>query len=152
MAETYETRLRALVERDVFQAGTRPIKDGRTIAIEVAGQTFTLTKQGGRALIQGTAPSQPDLTFVVPAGALGRLEACPATSIGDVGIEIAKLLLENDTNLRMHTKVRVGLFDMARYGYLGVLPLGGPAFMKFLSAKGFGSMSKIRTVISNLRG
>ncbi len=152
MADRHETRLRALVESDVFQSGMRPIKDGRTLAIQFPTETLTLTKTGGHARVEAQAPTKPDLTFVIPEAALSRLEASQATSIGDVGIEIAKLLLEEDAALRMQTKVHLGLFDMVRYGYLGVLPLGGPAFMKFLSAKGFGSMSKIRNVISNLRG
>lgn len=147
-----EKRLHDLVSRSVFQAGMRPIKDGRTIAIELPSGTVSLVKADGAPSIESMAPSKPDLTFVIPELALQHLESVKSDSIGDVGIEIAKLLLDSDPKRRMQTKVHIGVFDMVRFGYLGVLPLGGPAFMKFLTTQGFGSMSKIRSVLSKLRG
>jgi hypothetical protein len=56
-----------------------------------------------------------------------------------------------DAACKVKAKVHVGIFDMLRKGYLGVLPLGGTAVMKYLGTKGFGSIGKVKDALSQMK-
>jgi|GEM_PF-971181 len=148
-----EISLRNFFEQPVAQRAMKPIKDGSEIALCLMsqGETITLTKQSGVPVIRIKTPSNPDMTFSIPQNALSQLTAIRTEDIGTIGIAIAKAMIAEDPEHRLGVQVHIGPFDLLMKGYLGVIPLGGKSFMKFLASKGFASLGQIREAISTLR-
>lgn len=144
--------LRRLFERPVCVKGFGPIRKGVEIAVHLAGEgPATLGKSATGPEVRPSAPAKPDMTFHVPAKALEELLKQQTEDVGDIGVAILKLMANGDPAYRIHAKVHIGAFDLLRNGYLGVLPLGGPAVMRFLSSKGFTGIGKIKDAIQRLR-
>jgi len=144
--------LKDLFARPVCQRATQPLRDGTEIAVFIDEEgPATLQKLGGAFEAVAHAPRKPDMTFVVPNRALDQLAATTTEDIGEIGVEILKLMASPEAELRITAKVHIGLFDILRHGYLSVLPLGGASVMKFLGSKGFGGIGKIKDAISRLR-
>lgn len=136
--------------RDLSHVATRPLREGVQIAMEVDGEAFTLVKKGNIQVESGTA-SDPDLSFTVPKASLEKLVAEKTHDIGEMGISIAKLMVERDPALKIGMKVHTGFLDLAFKGYLGVLALGGATLMGFLASQGLSGMGKIKEKLSKLK-
>jgi len=138
--------------RDVCQRATAPLRNGVEIAVKVDGcPDLMLVKTEGRVRVQAGAPARPDMTFHVPPAAIDSLCAETTTDIGEIGVAILRLMASADAALRVRAQVHIGLFDLLRGGYLGVLPLGGATVMKFLASKGLTNIGKIKDGLSRLR-
>lgn len=145
-------KLQAFFERPIAQQGTAPLRNGTRIAIFLDGEgPVTLTRVGYKALIKNEAPEKPDMTFWVPEKALEQLAAQQWNSVGEVGIEIIKLIASPEPT-QVKAKVHIGPFDLLRNGYLGVVTLGGPAFIQFLASKGLSGIGKIKDAVNQFRG
>ncbi len=151
-SQVYFKELSDFFSRDVCQRATKPLREGIQIAVHVAGaEAMSLSKKGGRLSVEAGPPKKADMTFLVPERALRELTATDTNEIGEIGIAILKLMAHSDPEMRISAKVHIGLFDLLRNGYLGVLPLGGAPVMKFLASKGFNGVGKIKDAISRLR-
>jgi hypothetical protein len=152
LSETDFQLLKAFFERPVCVAGTKPLRDGIQIAVHLAGAgPVTLQKRGGRPEVLSSPPEKPQMTFHVPSKGLQQLVSTQTEDVGEIGVAILKLMAHSDPEYHVTAKVHIGLFDLLRNGYLGVLPLGGATVMKFLGTKGFGSIGKIKEAIGRLR-
>jgi len=139
------------IKRQVCQKATAPLSTGAMMSLQVDDETFTLRKEKtGLAVLKGPC-EKPDLSFSIPLEALRQLDRNTTEDVGEMGVALLKQMIQSDPNLKMHAKVHIGIFDLLRKGYLGVLPLGGPAVMKFLGTKGFTNMSKIKEAIQKMR-
>lgn len=147
-----QQRLDNLFAKAVCMKATEPIKQGATIAVTLAEEgPFSLIKSRDRMVVSPAPPLTPDLSFLIPLPALSVLEKVESSSVGDVGIEILKLMVHGDPEYRIQAKVHLGLFSLLRHGYLSVLTLGGPAVMKFLASKGLTNMGKIKDAIARMK-
>lgn len=152
MSSELVTQLKGFFERDVCQRATKPLRDGIRIAVEIEGEPpATLMKRGGRMEVLAEPADKPDMTFRVGPKAIPTLAATTTTDIGEIGVEILKLMAHSDPAYKIGAKVHIGLFELLRNGYLGVLPLGGATVAKFLATKGFTGIGKIKEGISRLR-
>ncbi len=150
--EDHFASIQRFFERGVAQRATRPLRDGITIAIHLDGKgPVTLTKQNGSAVVLKEVPQKPDMSFWIPGPGIQTLTAVTSEEVGEVGIEILKLMAHSDPAYRVVAKVHIGPFDLLRHGYFSVLPLGGPTFMKFLGNMGFNGIGKIKDAISKMR-
>jgi len=150
--EEHFIAIQGFFERGVAQRGTRSLRDGISIAIYLDGKgPVTLTKRGGSVLILKELPEKPDMSFWIPGPAVKALESVTTEDVGELGVEILKLMAHSDETYRVTAKVHIGPFDLLRNGYLSVLPLGGPTVMKFLASKGFTGIGKIKDAISRMR-
>ena len=132
--------------------GTAPLRDGIEIALILAdGTKATISRRAGTTHVTAGAPPRPDMTFTLGAKSVEPLLAIQSDDVGEIGVEILKLLAHEDPDYRLKAKVHIGPFDLFRHGYLNVLPLGGPTVMKFLASKGFTGLGKIKDAISSLR-
>ena len=61
-------------------------------------------------------------------------------------------MAHKDQEFRVLAKVHIGPFKLLRNGYFSILPLGGATVMKYLGAKGFGNIGKIKDAIARMRG
>jgi len=153
MAENSLVLLNDFFERDVCRRATAPLGNGVEISIVVEGDDpLTLRKKNGKISLTPGTSEKPQMTFSVPRKALEELVGNPTEDIGEIGVAILKLMAASEPQRRLGAKVHIGVFDLLRYGYLSVLPLGGPSVMKFLSTKGLGGMGKIKDAISRMRG
>lgn len=143
--------LSQLVASDIFLSAMKPLSTNAEVAINVEGDVFTLTKQEGKPFTRDRAPTDPNISFRISEKALASLIQQPSSDIGSFGITIVKLLVNPDPQFRASAQVHIGLFDLARFGYLSVLALGGAPFMKFLTSYGLTGMGKIRAAIAKLR-
>lgn len=144
--------LAAYFERDVCQRATKPLRVGVTIALYVGEEgPFSLERFKDGTRVTAQKPENPDMTFRVPPKGLERLAEYSSDDIGEIGVHILKLMADPDPNVRIQPKVHIGLFEFLRNGYLGILPLGGTAVMKFLATKGLTSLGKIKDAIARLR-
>lgn len=152
IAESSFNDLKTFFERDACQRATKPLRDGIEIAIYVdGGGPLTLTKVNGRANVISGSPAKPDMSFWTTTKGVKQLAGHVTDDIGEIGVAILQLMAAADPELHMKAKVHIGLFDLLRNGYLGVIPLGGPSVMKYLGSKGFGSIGKIKDAISRMR-
>lgn len=145
-------KLKSLCARPVFQAGTAPLKKGVEMAVHIdGGQAVTLARTDEGAVVLERIPASPDLTLLLPSSAIETLSQTATEDVGELGVEILKLMSHAERDKKIHVKVHIGLLEFVFHGYLGILPLGGPTVMKFLASKGFTSIGKIREAIANLR-
>lgn len=123
------------------------------MAIQVdQGPVLTLRRTKTQLEVVTETTTKPDLSFKIPLKSLQTLATETSDDIGEVGIELLKLLAAPQAEDRMEAKVHIGPMELFLRGYLGVLPLGGPSVMKFLANKGFSSISKIKEGLSRFRG
>ena len=152
-AQSESELLKIFFDSDLCQRATQPLKNGIEIAIHLPDHSpFTLSKKEGKISIQENTPKAPDMSFWIGNKGVRELTALKTEDIGAIGITIIKLMLAEDPDLRLKSKVHIGTFQLITHGYLSVLPLGGPTVMKFLATKGFSSIGKIKDAISHLRG
>jgi hypothetical protein len=147
-------KIQEFFDRPACRAGIKPLKEKIEIAIILneGDPAVTLTKIGGKVEILPTPPKKPDLTFWIGAAGVDKLLSSSTKDVGEVGIAILQLMATSAPDEKIKAKVHIGLFDMLRKGYLGVLPLGGPSVMKFLASKGFGSIGKVKDAINHMKG
>lgn len=145
--------LKAFFEKPVCQAGTKPLRNGIEIALYINDDQTpkALIKQNNIVKVTSSVPKKPDFSFWVTDGAISTLNSLTTENLGEIGIEILKLMAHSDPAYKITVKVHIGVFDLIRNGYLGVIPLGGPSVMKYLASKGLGNIGKIREAISKMR-
>lgn len=145
-------RLRELLSKPVFQDGMKPFKKGVILALKVdADGPYTLERTAEGTLVLETKPERPELTFSIPTKAIDALSEFKTDDVGEMGIEVIKLMMHSDPSHRISARVHIGLFEMLRNGYFSVLAGGGPTVMKYLASKGFSSISKIKEAISKFK-
>lgn len=150
--DTSFDKLKAFFHRDVVQKGTNPLRSGIEIALYLDGNgPVTLVKEKNEVVPKDKAPQAPDMTFWVTSAGLEQLLKNDSSDVGDIGVEILKLMANQDPDLKMKAKVHIGAFTLLRNGYMMVLPLGGSTVMKFLATKGLSSVGKIKDAISSLK-
>ncbi|NBY19846.1 hypothetical protein EBQ74_06285 [bacterium] len=135
------------------QKGTKPLKNGIEICIHIAGcSPITLTKNSGVVSLKEETPKSPDMTFWIGKKGVHELAALQTEDVGEIGVAIMKLMISQDPEVQLRSKVHIGTLQLITHGYLGVIPLGGSTVMKFLTSKGFSNIGKIKEAISQLRG
>ena len=145
--------LKEIFGREVCQRATKPLRNGAQIAISLStGESARLRKTAEGLVVEADAAEKPDMSFEVPTGALTQLQSFTSTEIGDIGVEILKLMASSEPSKKIRARVHIGAFGLFTQGYLGILPLGGPAVMKFLGTKGLTNIGKIKEALSKLKG
>lgn len=143
--------LQELFGRAVCQRATRPLKRGAQIAVHLGEAQARLRKTESGIVAENLPAEKPDMTFFVPSQAIQQLHAMSTEDIGEIGVEILKLMANPEPEKKIRAKVHIGPLTLFLHGYLGVLPLGGPTVMKFLGTKGLTNIGKIKDAISKLK-
>lgn len=140
-------------EQEVARRATAPLRNGVELALYLDGKgPVTLKKEKEGMVILQRPPEDPDMSFWAGTKGLQQLIDHQTNDVGEIGVEIMKLMIHSDSDYRLKAKVHIHPFTLLRNGYLGVLPLGGPTVMKFLASKGLTNISKIKDAISSLKG
>jgi hypothetical protein len=106
------------------------------------------TKVDGKNQIKSGKAISPQLEFVIPRLAAETILNSPVQKIGEIGIEICKLIVTQDPASRIQVRFKCGFFTLFSMGYLGVLKTGGAELASFLASKGLGGMDAIKKVLS----
>jgi hypothetical protein len=143
-----------LFSKEAYQQGISPLANARIqLSLAETSQKVWLTKpQRGDFQVSGDPEGGEDLSFLLTEKALLHLCEAPTLDVGDIGVEILKLMLHTDADIRISAQVHIGIFEMFRKGYFSVLPLGGVKVTRFLAERGFTSISRIQDAIRKMRG
>jgi hypothetical protein len=145
-------QLRSFFEKPVCQKAAEPLKDGAELAIQVGDEApFSLFKQRGQLTLVPTAPTSPDMTFVLGGEIPTLLNQLGSNEIAEMGISIFNWMLEKDENKRISAKVHMDSFSILRKGYFGVLAQGGLPVMQYLATKGLGNLGKLKSALAKMR-
>ncbi len=147
------TILQQFFQRPVAVDAVRPLRDGIEIGVHLADKKTILCLRKTPVGIQvlETPPREPDLSVTLGADSLTALTAIQADDVGDIGVELLKLMAHSDPQKKIRAKVHIGLFTFLRNGYVSILPLGGKKVAQFLAAKGLSGLGKIKSAIDSLR-
>ncbi len=155
MSESLGARLSAFLTRPVAERAASPLKEeaeiGFAILSGITRTPCTFKRVSGKNQVTETPSSRPDLTFEIPEAALAELEKITSEDVGEIGIEIGKLIVASDPKLRIHVRLETGFLTLWNRGYLGVMTGGGAAFASFLASKGLNGLDGIKSVIQKLR-
>jgi len=139
-------------ERPVAMDAVRPLRDGVEIGVHLPDQKIVSLKKTPVGMqVVDKAPNGPDLSIFLGDESVDSLTAISADDVGDIGVEILKLMAHADPKKKIRAKVHIGLFSFLRNGYLSILPLGGKKVAQFLASKGLSGLGKIKAAIDSLR-
>lgn len=134
--------------RNAARQALSSIKEGAEIGI-VIGDTVdcALFRRDESPVIEARAAVKPDVVFNIKPESVYVLSQTTKDEIGDIGVAVLKEILAG------HIKVRVpgGVFNLMRGGYLSMIQKGGAPVAAFLTRHGFGSVSKIVSVIKQMK-
>lgn len=115
-------------------------------------EAFVFTKENGKNRVVSKKSEAPQLLFTLTEAAASKILASEAQEIGLIGVEIARLVVSPDANVRVGVKIKTGFFTLFSKGYLGVVTAGGKEFTQFLASRGLSGPAAIKALISKLSG
>jgi hypothetical protein len=144
----WSERFETYFSQEVAQRAAESLSNGIEIQLEVDGEFLTFTKADGKnQIIEGKSKS-PQLEFIIPRMAAETILNSPAQKVGEIGVEICKLIVSQDPTQRIQVKFKCGFFTLFSMGYLGVLKTGGAELATFLASKGLGGIDAIKKVLN----
>lgn len=146
----YTDQFRDYFSKDVAQKAAKSLKNGCNIHLSVGNEKMTFTKQAGLNSILEGGDGEPEISFQMTEKAADKILANESEEIGEIGVEIAKLIVSDDPDISVSIKLHAGFFTLFSKGYLGVVTAGGSAFASFLASRGLGGMSGIKSAIKKM--
>ncbi len=150
MAETIYQRLSAYFSRPVAEKGAKSLSSKAQIEIRVTGAeptAVTLARQDKRNVIIEGPARDPDLIFTLSERALAQVLADPTEDLGELGVNLLKLVMSHDPELKMSMQVKAGFLGLFSKGYFGVLAAGGGPLASYLASKGFNGIDAIKAAL-----
>ena len=155
---TFTERFSTYFSRDVAHRAAKSIADGAEIEFSVclsadpkvqtpAIEAFTFTRVEGRNLIRAAPSSSAQILFKMTPQAAEAILNDPTEEIGQIGVNIAKLMISPDANRRIGMKLQVGFMSLFSKGYLGVLTTGGSEFGSFLASRGQNGLRAVQSLL-----
>ena len=138
--------------RPVAENAAKSLGNGAEIEFRIgAAEIFTFTRQAGRNAVRAGAAGDPQVVFALSATAAEEILADSSEDIGQIGVQIAKLIVSPDANRRVSVKLKTGFLTLWNKGYFGVIAAGGGPFAAFLASKGLNGLGAIKDTLKNLR-
>ncbi len=137
--------------RPVAERAASSLKDSAKIALLVGDESFTFARVSGKNAISAGAPSDPDLIFSLTPPAAEAILNDPASEIGPIGVNIAKLVFSADPAVKVRLQIKAGFLTLWSRGYFGVLTAGGAELAAFLASRGLGGLDAIRSALKKMR-
>lgn len=152
-AASYEQRFSAFFAREVAQKAAASLVNGAEIELRITAlgeepdQVLTFTRVRDRNEIVAGAPKSPQVAFTLSPSAADAVLSIDSTEIGEIGVQIAKLILAPDPTRKIGLKIHAGILSLITKGYLGVIAAGGASFASYLASKGFNGMGAIKAAL-----
>ena len=150
---SFEKRFSTFFERPVAERAAAPLSVGAEIELKIGEEeTFTFTRVGGKNGIRSGAARSPQVTFRLTAPAAERVLSIQSDDIGEIGVEIARMILSPEPGAKVGIQIHAGLFSLVTMGYLGVIAAGGASFASYLASKGINGASAIKAALGKKKG
>ena len=91
-----------------------------------------------------------DMDITLPAAMLEDFLAANPQTADAIILFFAENYYHEKYRSHIDLKILSGVFRLTMKGYLGLIPLGGPALMSILRSKGFGSIGAITTALKGI--
>lgn len=138
--------------RPETRGGAKPLKTGTEVELRIREDSpICLVKEKTGFVAAPRPAANPDITLTMQRTGFDALVSIDKQDIGELGVEILKLMAHSDPEKKIRVQVHIGVLKMATRGYFGIIPLGGKSVMSFLATKGFGNLSKIKAALEKLR-
>jgi hypothetical protein len=124
------------------------------IAIHLEGEDYYFCRRKGVNVLLRTEPCPPDVHFWSPLASMRHLldlAEHPHTGIGTLGVAIFEYLFAQDEEKKIKFRVDTGFLGLWAKGYFSVLKAGGPEVASYLGRVGFGSVTRIKEALKNIR-
>ncbi len=146
MTEPHPTyvKLKEFFEQNpLCREAVTPLNDHALVRIRFTDHEgdYRFTAVRGVPKLEPGASHKPDVTLIIPPGAVDEVIATREKTLGGYGIRIMELVAEDNLDLKVRGWTDAGLFTLWRHGYFGYLKMGGGKVWEFLSRKGYGSVS-----------
>ncbi len=150
----------AVVERLARLFGEHPawVRAARQLAPEATssvyfshrpGEVWHLEQPRGTTQLLPGAAADPDFVFRFTPAAIARLEAVGG-GIGDFAVELFRLVLADDPELRVGLRIAARFGRLLRRGYLGLLVAAGPRVLAFGAAHGIRTPGALRRFVTQI--
>lgn len=128
-----------------------PLKKTIQIRLQVDGQSYSITKQDRDLSVRTAEAESPDLTFSMGQKGLQALTDPAHNNAPELALCFLKRLTDQNSATQIQAAIHVGIFDFIRKGYLGLFAVGGTTLMKEMASMGFGSLGKIKNLLTKIR-
>jgi len=155
----YTERFQQYFSREVAQKAAKSLSNGVEMEFQIqsaatdlnADETFTFTKTQGRNQIVAGPAKSPQVRFTLTLAAADHILADPSEEIGQIGVNIAKMILSGDAGKKVSFKIHAGFLSLMTQGYFGVVTAGGAAFASFLASHGLNGLGAIKAAFKKLK-
>jgi hypothetical protein len=147
----YADRFSQYFDREVAQKAAKSLTDGAEMQFQVGSEVFTFTKVSGKNAIKPEAARDPQLIFTLTPGAADAILADPAEEIGQIGVNIAKMIAHHDADKKVSVKFKAGFLTLFAKGYLGIVTAGGSQLASFMASKGLNGISGIKDALKKMK-
>lgn len=145
---TFEKLKVFLETKPASRKAIRHLKEGVEIAVTIGNQIECAYFQSqGQPVFEQRPAKSPDFIFTIKPESVDILAKEKGDDVGELGIAILKEYLSGGVRI----KVAGGIFAISTRGYLGMIKEGGVTFTKFLAQHGVSNLTKIMSVIRNMK-
>lgn len=113
------------------------------------GEPWRLERRDGVTCLLPGEAADPDFVFCFSPRAVERLAAVDG-GVGDFAVELFRLIIETDPELRVGFRIAVPYARLVRRGYLGLLAAGGWRVLAFGATHGVRSIAQLRGLVETL--
>lgn len=114
-------------------------------------EIFTFTRKDKKNVLLPIPAQEPQVVFILTPDAAEAILGDSTQDIGQIGVNILKLVFSTDANRRVGFQFKAGFLTLFSKGYLGILTTGGTAFSAALAEKGLSGLSAIKKVLQNIK-
>lgn len=134
-------------ESSVFEESLSQLKNRTEIALLLNHKhECALYYDGNKVQLDDRLAQNADVEFSLSPDAIGLLLNHPANDTAEFGIMVTKLILNGEIKI----KILSSSWKILTKGYLKILQVAGPDFMKFLAENGLRNINKIASAIRSL--
>lgn len=155
--EALGAKLREYFDRPVAEQAAKSLADGSEIELRIQtpdgrgldAYTFTRKNKKNEILRQGAA--DPQVVFTLTPAAVEAIVSDPSDDVGQIGVNIAKLIVSQDSERRVRVQLKAGFMTLFTKGYLGVITAGGASLASFLASRGLGGLDALKSAMKKMR-
>lgn len=142
-------KLKSFLEsRKASATAMRHMKKGVEIGIVIGHQLeCAYFQQDGKPVLEKRPANSPDVIFHIKPESVDILCSLTTDDVGELGVAVLKEYLSGGVRI----KAPGSIWNITMNGYLGIIKEGGVTFTKFLATHGLSNITKIVSVIKDLK-
>lgn len=145
---TFEKLKTFLEEKPASQKAVVHLKKKVEVGVVIGNQIeCAYFHQDGKPILEERPAKNPDVIFYLKPETVEILCKNTGDDVGEFGVAVLKEYLAGGVRI----KVPGSVLAITMNGYLGIMKEGGVTFAKFLAINGVSSLSKIASIVKNLK-